>query len=383
VIATGSPPGAFATTVTAGVVSAAGMLPASNLAAIQSGGRGVMQLLENRVLALALAATLLLAAVPVGLAHQAGGVRLAAALWSPQRKSGPAATGNSQIYLPLVGAQSVSAEPPPANASWLDYVNYYRALAWLPPVSEDRALSIAAQQLAACVVASDKFHEWEWQFSPYCQPFQSFQKTAQASNIYVTSTPDVTDTQALAMWIQAPFHALGMLDPALRRVGFGTDRDSSGAVRMAAVLDVTSGRDSRAIPLSAFPAAWPGNGTTVGVGSYAADTDSPEPLSSCPGYPAVTGLPIILQLGDGGLPTVDVSDSSLQAGGVSLEHCVFTQNSYVSLDADEQAAGRALLAARNAIILLPKEPLGPGTLYTVSVTANGRTYQWSFRVAGS
>ena len=340
-----------------------------------------MQLIENKVLALALAFTLLLAAVPVGLMRQAGAASPAAA-GRASSKAVPAA-GQSQTYLPVLSVSSPAAQPPAVDAGWLDYVNYYRAVAWLPPVTEDTSLSIAAQELAACIVASDKYHEWEWQFSPYCQPFPVFQKTARASNLYITSTPDAPDAEALATWIQAPFHALGMLDPALQRAGFGTDRDSNGAVQMAAVLDVTGGRDSGNIATGVYPVMWPGRGSTVEGGSYAADTDSPEPLSSCPGYPAVTGLPIILQIGDGQLTTVVVTNSSLKAGDVALETCVFTQNSYVSLDADEQAAGRALLAARNAIVLLPKQPLMPGSLYTVSLTANGQAYQWSFQIAGN
>jgi uncharacterized protein YkwD len=347
-----------------------------------------MQLIENKALALALAFTLLVMAIPVGLVHNAGGKQPHGSITAANKGVlgwvAQAGTTTVQAYLPVITVVvQPTPTPPDASAGWLDYVNYYRGLAWLPPVTEDMTLSIAAQQLAACIVASNKFQEYEWQFSAYCQPFGPLRQTAQQSDLYITAFPDTSDAQAIATWMQGPFHALGILDPALQRAGFGSDRDASGAVWMGAALNVTAGFDHSQVSPGTYPVAWPGNRTTVSATTYTAGTDSPEPLSSCAGYPAVTGLPIILQIGDGSLSKVDVSDSSIRAGNTSLEHCRITQNSYVNPNGDEQAAGRRLLAARNAIVLVPKNPLAPGTHYSVSVTVNGSTYQWSFQEASN
>ena len=40
--------------------------------------------------------------------------------------------------------------------------------------------------------------------------------------------------------------------------------------------------------------------------------------------------------------------------------------------------GRQILGSRDAIILMPQQPLVAGQTYTVSITSNGTTYTWSF-----
>ena len=137
-----------------------------------------MQLIENKALALALAFTLLVMAIPVGLVHNASGKQPYGSITAANKGVlgwvAQADTTTVHAYLPVITAEvEPTAMPPDASAGWLDYVNYYRGLAWLPPVTEDMTLSIAAQQLAACIVASNKFQEYEWQFSAYCQPFAS------------------------------------------------------------------------------------------------------------------------------------------------------------------------------------------------------------------
>jgi hypothetical protein len=45
--------------------------------------------------------------------------------------------------------------------------------------------------------------------------------------------------------------------------------------------------------------------------------------------------------------------------------------------------GRNILNARDAVVLIPRDPLTPGTRYTVSITVNGQTHAWSFTVSDS
>ena len=110
--------------------------------------------------------------------------------------------------------------------------------------------------------------------------------------------------------------------------------------------------------------------------------EAPDPLSSCPGYAAPTGLPIILQLGTGSI-TPAVSASSLTQDGTPLAHCAYTEATYTNPLASEQSTGRAVLGSRDAVVLIPRSPLPAGATYAVSLTVNGTRHAWSFTVSES
>jgi hypothetical protein len=89
-------------------------------------------------------------------------------------------------------------------------------------------------------------------------------------------------------------------------------------------------------------------------------------------------LPLIVQLGPGALP--HVTGSWIAEGERLLEHCVFDEGTYRNRDRVQQQLGRSILAARNAIILIPREPLRPGSSYRAVVDVNGRQIDWTFAV---
>ncbi len=130
-----------------------------------------------------------------------------------------------------------------------------------------------------------------------------------------------------------------------------------------------------------FPIKWPDHNTTVYLTSYDG-FEQPDPLASCPGFPlgGPSGLPIIVQMGPGHLTPV-VTAHSLHRGATALPHCVFTESTYTNSIAELQALGRAQLAARDAVVLIPKDPLMAGQSYTVSITAEGMTVTWTFGVS--
>jgi hypothetical protein len=159
---------------------------------------------------------------------------------------------------------------------------------------------------------------------------------------------------------------------------------------MAAALNVIDGLGSSPPASVAFPVMWPANGLTVNLRSYTG-SESPDPLASCAGYTAPSGLPIILQLGAGnavafGGPS-PVTQFSLTEGATPRESCEFDENNYVNATDPNyptlQNLGRAVLSTRDAIVIVPRNPLTPGATYTVSVTANSQVYTWSFTVSVS
>jgi hypothetical protein len=92
---------------------------------------------------------------------------------------------------------------------------------------------------------------------------------------------------------------------------------------------------------------------------------------------------IIVQMGDTGTtPQVMAYSFSENDGrGAPLPSCVFTAATYTNPDPTTQALGRALLSPRDAIVLIPRAPLKPGSSYAVSLKVDWEIYSWTFDVA--
>ncbi|MGC9506290.1 Ig-like domain-containing protein, partial [Baaleninema sp.] len=87
----------------------------------------------------------------------------------------------------------------------------------------------------------------------------------------------------------------------------------------------------------------------------------------------------VSKLGSGSI-TPNVTASSFSQNGVELPHIVFDETNYTNPDANAQNLARNILDSRDAIVLMPQNPLEPGATYTASITANGNTTTWSFTV---
>jgi hypothetical protein len=90
----------------------------------------------------------------------------------------------------------------------------------------------------------------------------------------------------------------------------------------------------------------------------------------------------MLQIGPGDI-TPQVTASSLLQDGAAVDHCTFDETSYSNPDPLAQSLGRGLLNGRDAVVIIPHNPLTPGSNYTVSITVNGTAYSWSFKVDAS
>lgn len=280
-------------------------------------------------------------------------------------------------FLPLVVGQQSPAPPtyPPAGSPPVAYVNFYRATANLPPVLENTEWSTGnwfharySVKNNALVHVEDPANAW------YTDAGNA---AAAVSNQVGSHRVADTDEWAIATWMQAAFHAVGILDPALLTIGFGSYRETTSAgMQMAAGLDILRGRG--AIPAGVqLPVLWPGEGMAVPVGRQIGET--PDPLTSCPGYSSPAGLPIVVIYGGGATPAI--SAHSFSEGAIALDHCVMDGNSYVNPQPALQELGQGILRARGAVIIIPRLPLVDGRTYTVSLTANGTPLTWSFHTA--
>jgi hypothetical protein len=282
---------------------------------------------------------------------------------------------NHIVYLPIV---TNNFQQIPEGPEWLTAVNEFRAQAHLPYVTEDPEWSEGAWLHSRYMVKTDIVEHDEDKSSKWYTP--EGKAAAQSSVIVASYDSSLSDEFAIEAWMQAPFHAVSLLDPRLSTVGFGSYREKDGGYQIGATLDVIRGMES--LPRSVqYPVQWPADGETVPL--YYFWGEYPDPLSSCPGYTSPSGLPIIIQLGDGS-KTPKVTAHSISQDGNQLEHCVFDETSYKNqADSYGQSLGRSILDARDAIVIIPRYPLTPGASYDVSLTTNGRTYTWSFSISAN
>jgi hypothetical protein len=312
--------------------------------------------------------------IAASLAAFIGGSRLLAHDVSPEpalafsgEPAGVGSTGSYTVALPLI-ARPLLAPPEDGPGA----VNYYRALAGLPPALENEAYSRGAWYHARYMVKNDHLGHDEDPEDRWYTP-----EGAQAganSNLMVSSNVGASDRYAVEVWVQGPFHLVGIIDPALREFGYGSYREDIGTWRMGAALDVLRGLGS--VPATTeFPIYYPKDDAHMPVLEHR--MESPSPLASCPGYAVPSGPPIVLQIGDG-RETPHVTDTSLRRGGVPVDHCAFDETSYRNPDGSLQSLGRSILDGRDAIVVMPRERLVPGSVYTVAITVNGAVYRWSF-----
>jgi hypothetical protein len=280
---------------------------------------------------------------------------------------------DDSIYLPLIFKGS-----PPPPTDWLGYFNYIRGLGALPALIENPSWSDGCVKHSRYMVKNDVIEHNETPGNPWYTP--EGQAAAQSSNLMVSSSMSTTDIDAIDGWMTAPFHGVGMIDPELLQTGFGSYREAIGSWRMGACLDVLRG-DGIIPPSVTFPVRWPGSGAGMPY-TYFNGSEFPDPLTSCPGYSAPTGPPVYLLVGTGGA-TINVTAHSFSQGATPLAHCMINETNYSNPNASYQSLGRAVLGGRDAIVIIPRNPLASGASYTVSITNNGATHTWTFSVSSS
>ncbi len=283
------------------------------------------------------------------------------------------AAGCTDVIVDVVGWFTgpipVTAPGPAPTAiacpGWLSRLNYWRSTAGLPPLSENSVWSSGDRLHSAYMVKNNLIAHDETPGTPYYTV--AGDAAGNNGNIEVNSSLSFTDQQAIDFWMQAPFHAMGMMDPRLQQTGFGAYRqNTSGPWRAGFTLDVIRGNSFTG---GSYPVYWPGNGRTVPLRSYGGG-EFPDPLQACPGYSVPTGLPVFVQVGGNVATTAGVV--SFTGNGVALAHCV--------IDSHSPGVG-ANLTSRGGVIVIPQQPLKPGVVYVVSLTVNGLPYSWTFHVS--
>lgn len=282
------------------------------------------------------------------------------------------------VYLPLVQNAPTPTPTPIPAPEWLAYLNARRALAVLPPLQENPSWSDGCWKHARYMVKNDVIGHDEDPAAPWYTP--EGDAAAGNSNVMVSSSASYSDQRAIDLWLTGPFHGVGVLDPQLASTGFGSYREADGGWQMGACLDVLRGLGALPDGVS-FPIRFPADGMAMPYLAYTGG-EYPDPIKGC-GYAAPTGAPIYLMIGSGNL-TPNVSAHSFRRDGANLEHCVYTETTFtLPGDPSGESLGRAVLNGRDAVVLIPRQPLSAGATYVVSITVNGVAYTWSFTTSAA
>ena len=261
-----------------------------------------------------------------------------------------------------------AAEPTPPyimpDANWLSVVNYYRAMAGLGGVSEDRNLSPGAYNHSCYMLYNGISHDETPGKPGYTT---SGDAAGNQGNVAVSSGYGATARNHVDLWMTGPFHAIGILRYNLRTVGFGKcDLQNTPTWHSGATLNVIAGL-AQGITRPSTPILFPGNGTTTSLNKFIAE--SPNPVKLC-GWTGGSGLPVIAMMPEA---FTSVSSATITGPTGPLQTC----NLHSGNVAD--ATAKSILGGDNAITVLPRDPLADGT-YTVRIVTNKRTVQWSFTV---
>jgi uncharacterized protein YkwD len=294
--------------------------------------------------------------------------------------------------------------PPHASGSenWLARLNYFRAMAGLDPVADDTKMS-AGDVMHARYLVKNYAGKPNPGLDAHLESSKNKWYTAEGyaagrtSDVIPPSGMELTGQQAIDIWIEGPFHRFPILNPALKEAGFGVYReDGESAIAMQLRKpsafenplvspshrsfindDSEAPSDDEAV---ARPIEFPPPNSSFPLASFST-REWPNPLASCPGYQNPTGFPITLQLGAQAEPKLQ--SAILTTEGRVVESCSFDASIYRGDDQTMTYAGQASLSSYGAIIVVPRERLHSGATYDVQIVADGKPYQWSFRIDNS
>lgn len=284
----------------------------------------------------------------------------------------PSATATPTDAATAVPTDTPTVTPSPTfdGPEWLDYVIYHRALAGLGPVTENGDWSRGGELHAKYMVMNNVIGHSQSPSRPHYTPEGN--EAAANGNVYLMAATNYYGTyvDAIDSWMTGPFHMLPIIDPKLAVTGFGEyAADFDRWHRYGATLDVHRGK-GEVPPGVRFPIYYPRDGQHIPNLSYDGG-ESPDPLVACPGYTEPTGPPVALQLGTGDI-TPDVRRTSFRRGTTELAHCWFDETKYKS------QPGQLGLDVRDAIVIMPRQPLTAGESYDVTIELADATYAWSF-----
>lgn len=271
--------------------------------------------------------------------------------------------GAAPVSLPWPGhpADGIGMDYALASAA-VDKLNEYRILAGVLPVDLDYNLSRACQQHANYLsrngidLASVGLAAHDEDPS---RPGFTYSGTLAAQNSVIFQ--GVGPVEAIDKWFQTLYHRIGLLDPSLQRIGFGT---YSGYQ----VMDVRQGR-LRGSAVATQTVVYPAADTMNVPGVFKSEIPAPVPGDED------LGIPVTVEFfGNHGFSIMNVEAQLLNLDSGVAVPCLL------------QYPGTPILPGwdyKQLIVLLPTDPLYRGE-YLASVSAlvdhAPWSMEWSFKV---
>jgi hypothetical protein len=309
---------------------------------------------------------------------------------APEHGAAPAPAGATP---PAPGAAAEEAAPTGPEPPWLAMLNRYRRMAQLKPVTRDPKLDAGDRahvhylfQNYAATIRGGAIPGLEMHLETPGNPWYTAEGAAAGKHSDVDyvywegHTPAGVENFAIEDWIGGAFHRLPLLSPRLRAVGYDDRCDDHVCIAaLNAQTDLEPAKVGEPYPV---PVEFPAPGHEIDMTTFSQEW--PDPLSSCPGYTRPTSLPITLQLGaflPATMQSFAVERIDSGEGAVKLEACGFDLSNYNNPALSTEATARQVLKEHGAVVVIPRRPLVKGATYRVSITANGKPYQWTFSVA--
>lgn len=291
-------------------------------------------------------------------------------MWHFARLLGSATTRLVVVLAVMLGGFGVATGGSASAAASTDVdalaiVNAYRAMSGLDPVTSNPDWAAQAEQHSCYMLLNGIAHD-ELPDRPGYTPGGDV--AGNSGNVAVSSTATDGPREYVNLWMTAPFHAIGILRPALSRTAYGQCAGSESPTpwRSAATLDVVRGLDA-ASPTPANAVVFPGPGATVPLHRFVAET--PNPVELC-GWSGPAGLPLIAMMPD----HVSVADAALTGPDGPIDTCVLHGP---TVGGDVTAA--AILDNANAVVVVPRTPLADGA-HHATVTSDGGDADWNFTI---
>jgi hypothetical protein len=259
----------------------------------------------------------------------------------------------------MVGAicsPTAGASPSTPPSDWLGSLNFYRTSAGVAGVTEDASLSAPGFNHARYMVCTGTVTHSEDPSSP---SFTLAGDTAARRSNLAPGLAGASGSEWIERWMGAPFHAVHLLDPRLKQVGFAVSDVGPGdpclgrvSWTSAAVIDVMSDVDWTQ-PMT--PVVWPAQDSSIRLTHFTGET--PDPRLSCPGGAAAwQGIPLIGMFAQ---PPVNPL-AWLEGPSGPLETCLVTATNYVGPDQTWTDVARSVMQTSNAVVVIPKAPLTVG-----------------------